>query len=69
MEDININQEWDFVVTETHGEKPNAENLLKRELLFAFEILLSKIGTANTLSETDFLKHIYVKSKKQYLSL
>ena len=60
MGNININQEWNFVVTETHGEKANAKNLLKRELLFALEILLSKIGTAKTLRETDFLKHIYV---------
>lgn len=40
---MNFNKEWNFVVGETHSEKPNEANLARRELLFYMQILLSKI--------------------------
>jgi len=46
MSTINLDQEWDFVITKTHSEKPSRANLAKREMLFALQILLSKIGAA-----------------------
>ena len=36
-----LNDEWNFIVNETHRENPISNNLLKRELLFLLQILLS----------------------------
>jgi len=59
---FNFDREWKFIVNEIHKEIPSKNNLLKRELLFILQILLTK--TSN-----DFRKSIYMKSKKYYLSL
>lgn len=53
--------EWDFIKDETHKEKPTKNNILKRELLFILQILLSNMTCFNYL--------VYFKSKKMYLSL
>lgn len=69
MEVINLEKEWDFVIYETHKEKPNTNNLIKRELLFLIQILLSMISEPRKDIESVFLKNIYLKSKRKYLEL
>ena len=61
MEKMNLDKEWVFIKDEIHKEKPIKNNILKRELLFILQILLS-----NTNS---FKRSIYFKSKNRYLSL
>jgi len=51
---FNLNKEWRFIITETHSKK-DRKDLLKREILFALQILLSKIEKENYLK----LKKIY----------
>ncbi len=60
MKEMNLNEEWVFIKDEIHKEKPTKNNLLKRELLFTLQILLSNINFLNN--------SIYFKSKKMYLS-
>lgn len=38
---IDINKEWNFIIQETHLHQPTNENLMKREMLFALQLLLS----------------------------
>ena len=66
MNAININQEWDFVVTETHGEQPSRVNLIKREILFSLQILLSNIGTITNTIERRSLGKKYYGLKELY---
>lgn len=54
---LNQNKEWAFIVKEVHKESYNGKNLLKREILFILQLLLSK-------NEVD----IYLLTKKHYLS-
>ena len=61
MKKMNLNKEWNFIKNEIHKDKPTKNNLLKRELLFILQILLSNINSFN--------RSIYFKSKKRYLSL
>lgn len=44
---ININKEWDFIIQETHLQKPTNDNLIKREMLFTLQILLSNSNLVN----------------------
>ena len=39
---FNVNREWEFIITETHSKK-DRKNLIKREILFVLQILLSKM--------------------------
>ena len=64
----NLNQEWDFIVTETHGGKPSETNLAKREILFALQILLNRIGLSTQESITCTLRQDYSVLKEIYLS-
>ncbi len=66
---INLKKEWDFVIFETHKEKPNTSNLIKRELLFVIQNLLNMISEPRKDTELVFLKKIYLKSKRKYLEL
>lgn len=61
VEKINFEQEWSFIQSEIHKEKPNNKNILKRELLFILQILLSNFNSFN--------HSVYLKSKKMYLNL
>lgn len=61
MKKINFDKEWAFIQDEIHKEKPTKDNLVKRELLFILQILLSNMNDFNYL--------IYLKSKKSYQSL
>lgn len=61
MEKMNLDKEWAFIKDEIHKEKPIKNNLLKRELLFILQILLSNTNSFN--------HSIYFKSKNRYLSL
>ena len=68
MKSFDLEREWNFVVSETHREKPTAGNLLKRETLFTIENLLSKISEEKNRKNA-FLKEIYLKTKKQYFAM
>ena len=54
---MNQEKEWRFITKEIHREKADKNNIVKRELLFVLEILLSKNSP------------IYSKAKKTYLNL
>ena len=60
MTNLNLNDEWNFITTEIHKEKPNEKNLLKRELLFTLELALSRISS----SKID--EHFYKELKEKY---
>jgi hypothetical protein len=62
MVKFNINNEWSFIISETHKEKPDKQNYLRRELLFILQTLLP-----NTTD--NFQKLIYIKTKNKYLFL
>ena len=51
---FNVNREWKFIITETHSKK-DRKNLLKREVLFVLQILLSRLEKGNYFT----LKDIY----------
>jgi len=57
---FNTNKEWSFIISQTHKEKPNKKNLLRREFLFILQCLLSK-------SKNKFNIDLYKKAKKFYL--
>lgn len=67
MNTIDFKQEWDFVVTQIHREKPSKTNLLKRESLFALQILLSKAEFATSTREFNFLRKNYFALKNLYM--
>ncbi len=56
---MNIDREWNFIVAETHREKPNNINKLKREVLFVLQILLSKIQATTSEQESNYLSKNY----------
>ena len=60
---MNFAQEWDFIVTETHLEKPCGTNRLKREMLFVLQIILSKIQDTTPKQESNFLTKNYFALK------
>lgn len=60
MEKINYDEEWNFIITETHSEKSNKQNKLKRELLLTMQILLP-------LCRNDFHIMMYKMTKDFYL--
>lgn len=64
MINFNFNQEWEFITTETHSKKFRQTDLIKREILFGLQILLSRLEIKNYL----VLKKIYCteKSKQGY---
>lgn len=68
MNIINLNQEWNFVVAETHDGKPNEKDSAKREILFALQILLARIGLATKTGEKDFSKQNYSALKEIYFT-
>jgi len=57
MEKNNPIKEWDFIIAETHNNK-DKKNLIRREILFAMQILLSKLELKNYFS----LKKVYCKN-------
>ena len=66
MDTINFNQEWEFITAETHNEKSQKTNFIKREILFNLQILLSKIGMTTEASRDNFLGENYLALKKIY---
>lgn len=56
MGKFNFYREWDFIVAETHDKKFR-KNLIKREILFVLQILLSRLDLKNYSN----LKKIYYK--------
>lgn len=66
MNIINFNQEWGFIITETHKEKPCKKNLVKREVLFNLQILLNKIEKIGKANKINFLRRNYFLLKKIY---
>ena len=65
MINFSFNQEWEFITAETHSKKFR-QDLIKREVLFGLQILLSKLEIKNYLA----LKKIYwtEKSKQRYFT-
>jgi len=55
MPTINLNKEWDFIIAETHREKPRKTNVLKRESLFVLQILI-KNRTRRLKTQGDFFE-------------
>ncbi len=53
---INLNKMWDFIIIETHRKKVNSKNLIRREYLFALQILLAKIEGAKKEKNQPLLK-------------
>jgi hypothetical protein len=67
---IDIQKEWDFVIHETHYNKPKIKpytgnDLLKRELLFILQSLLSTYNR----DKSSFNLMVYELSKSQYIKL
>lgn len=62
MGNINLNNEWNFITTEIHKEKPSKKNLAKRELLFTLELQLSKLSVSKNEKFYKELKEIYQNS-------
>lgn len=62
MKNIYLNGEWTFIKDEIRKEKATKNNILKRELLFILQILLSS-GFNNQRS-----KRRYIKIKNKYLN-
>ena len=60
MIDLNFNREWEFVTAETHSKKLRT-NLIKREMLFGLQILLSKVEIKNYFD----LKKFYLTEKSE----
>lgn len=54
---IDFEKEWGFITAETHSEKFRKANLIKREILFALQILLSRFEKKNYFA----LKKTYCK--------
>lgn len=65
---LDVDREWDFIVSEVHGEKPNGKNLLKRELLLTLRAILSKIDIKKDRKENHLLREVYLKTKEKYLN-
>jgi len=63
MRAININQEWNFVVAETHNK-----SLAKKEILFALQILLCQIELITETSKRYFFRKTYSNLKEIYFS-
>lgn len=61
MINFNFNQEWEFIIAETHSKKFRRTDLIKREILFGLQILLSKLEIKNYLA----LKKIYWTEKSE----
>ncbi len=61
MNNFDFKQEWEFVTAETHNEKPRKNNLIKREILFGLQFLLSTMERKKYLA----LKEIYCKEKSK----
>ena len=56
---MNFDKEWEFIIFETHRKKSIITNFVKREVLFAMQVLLSKSEIKNYFG----LKKIYLKYK------
>ena len=59
MNEIDYDQEWEFITHELHSEKASKTNLIRRETLFGLQILLCKMEAANYLA----LKNFYYAEK------
>ncbi|MEO8399744.1 MAG: hypothetical protein ABI550_08035 [Ignavibacteriaceae bacterium] len=62
MKKLDLNKEWNFVISEIHNEKAKKNNVEKRELLFILQLLL-------TNSAGNFQKSIYLRTKERFLNL
>lgn len=67
MKPIYLNKEWEFISSETHKEKANLKNKLKRELLFLLQILLSEYEDEKNRKKKLGRKEIYLFTKNFYL--
>jgi hypothetical protein len=57
MTNFDFNQEWKFITAEIHNKKYKTDNLIKREILFCLQILLTKMEKKNYIA----LKEIYAE--------
>jgi len=56
MKTINLNKTWDRVVAEIHRTKPYRDNRIKREALFALQIILSQYELAKSEKNKELMK-------------
>lgn len=59
MNNFNFGREWRFVTAETHNKMFGKTDLIKREILFGLQILLSRSEIKNYIA----LKKIYCTEK------
>ena len=64
MTNLNLNEEWNFITTEIHKEKPNEKNLPNRELLFTLELALSKLSGSK--NDENFYKELKEKYQRTH---
>ena len=61
-----LDNEWKFIQSEIHKERPSNKNRIKRELLFTLQLLLPRLYNKR---ESGIQTEIYKKTKEFYLSL
>jgi len=59
MNNFNLEREWNFIINEIHSRRFKKTNLIKKETLFAMEVLLCKLMIKTYLT----LKRIYCEEK------
>lgn len=56
MKTVNLNKTWDCLTTAMHRIKPHHDNPIKRETLFALQILLSQYELAKNEKNDGMMK-------------
>lgn len=65
MRTTNLNKTWDCLTTAIHRIKPHQDNLVKREALFALQILLSRYELAKK-AKKEKLENFYTDILRIY---
>lgn len=68
MRTVNLNKTWDRLITAIHRTKPHRDNFVKREVLFALQILLSQYELAKNKKEEKLMKFYFdiLKTYEKY---
>lgn len=62
-----FDNEWKFIQSEVNGFNSSSVSLNQREIIFALQIILSRVGTLKDEAKRDFLTERYSDLKKVYL--